>query len=103
MRDRYNPDPLLRARPIVGLQVVTGFTREPSADGVWSGGSIYDPGSGKTYRCQAWLDGPDRLELRGYVGLPIFGRTTHWIREGSENPMCQEHRAAPHATVATSP
>jgi uncharacterized protein (DUF2147 family) len=100
MRDRYNPDPSLRDRPVVGLQIVTGFTPDSSADGIWDGGSIYDPGSGKTYRCQAWLDGPDRLELRGYVGIPLFGRTTRWIREGSENRMCKEHAAALHAAVS---
>jgi Uncharacterized protein conserved in bacteria (DUF2147) len=96
----YNPEESLRERPLVGLQVLTGPTREPSSD-VWSDGRIYDPGSGKTYRCQAHLDGPDRLELRGYVGIPLIGRTTHWLREGTEGRTCQQRPAAPHEATAS--
>jgi uncharacterized protein (DUF2147 family) len=101
MRDRSNPEESLRDRPLVGLQVLTGLTREPSSD-VWSEGRIYDPGSGKTYRCQAQLDGPDRLELRGYVGIPLIGRTTRWLREGTEGRMCQQRPTALHAALPPS-
>lgn len=89
LRDRYNPEPAMRERPVVGLRILSGFPREASAPGVWTGGNIYDPGSGNTYSCRAQLDGPDRLEIRGYVGIPLFGRTTRWLREGSESRMCQ--------------
>lgn len=89
LRDRNNPEAPLRERSVIGLRILTGFTREPSPDGVWTNGNIYDPASGNTYRCRAQLEGPDRLELRGYVGIPLFGRTTRWLREGSEGRMCQ--------------
>jgi len=88
LRDGRNPDGALRNRPIIGLQVLTGL--QTSADGqLWSGGTIYDPTSGRTYRCTAQLDGADRLHLRGYIGVPLIGRTTTWIRVGSENQMCK--------------
>jgi uncharacterized protein (DUF2147 family) len=56
---------------------------------VWRGGVIYDPASGNTYSCQARLDGADRLELRGYVGIPLLGRTTYWLRVGAEERLCR--------------
>lgn len=88
LRDRQNPDPALRARPIVGLEVLHGLSRRP--DGSWTGGRIYDPSSGKTYTCQVTLEGDDRLRLRGYLGIPLIGRTTTWTRVGSENRHCRE-------------
>jgi uncharacterized protein (DUF2147 family) len=86
--DAHNPDPALRDRPIMGLEVLTGL--QSSSDGeLWSGGTIYDPTSGRTYRCTARLEGPDRLHIRGFIGVPLLGRTTTWIRVGSENQMCK--------------
>jgi uncharacterized protein (DUF2147 family) len=71
--DRKNPDAALRSRPIIGLQVIEGL----SAAGydTWEHGKCYDPESGNTYRCKLQSISPDRLELRGYVGIPLFGRT----------------------------
>jgi uncharacterized protein (DUF2147 family) len=46
--DRENPDPALRSRPILGLQIMEGFIFR--GDGVWEKGHIYDPESGKTYK-----------------------------------------------------
>lgn len=87
LRDERNPDARLRDRGVVGLEVLRGLT--PGADaGVWEAGTIYDPASGRTYRCSASLDGADRLRLRGYVGIPLLGRTTTWIRVGSERRLC---------------
>jgi uncharacterized protein (DUF2147 family) len=87
LRDRYNPDPTLRERPVVGVQIFSGVE---STDGrVWSGGTVYDPASGSTYHCTLSLDGENRLQLRGYIGVPLFGRTTTWIRVGAENQMCR--------------
>lgn len=87
LRDRYNPDPALRERPVIGVEILSGL--EPAGDHAWTGGTIYDPASGNTYHCALLLDGENRLHLRGYIGVPLFGRTTTWIRVGSENQMCQ--------------
>jgi len=76
--DRKNPDPALRSRPIIGLRIMEGFTSQ--GDDEWAGGTIYDPKSGKTYRGRIRRASPDRLELRGYIGIPLFGRTSVWTR-----------------------
>jgi len=75
-RDKYNPDTKLRQRRIAGLEILTGFSYN---DGEWTGGKIYDPKSGKTYSSKMKLKG-NRLDIRGYVGAPLFGRTTEWTR-----------------------
>jgi uncharacterized protein (DUF2147 family) len=76
--DRKNPDPALRNRPVLGLQVLEGFV-EQGAD-TWGGGTCYDPKSGNTYRGKIRLVAPDRLELRGFVGISLFGRSSEWTR-----------------------
>jgi uncharacterized protein (DUF2147 family) len=76
--DRKNPDPALRSRPIIGLRIMEGFTR--AGENNWGGGTCYDPKSGKSYRGKIRLTAPDRLELRGYVGMPLFGRSSVWTR-----------------------
>jgi uncharacterized protein (DUF2147 family) len=76
--DLKNPDPALKSRPVLGLRILEGFT----AEGVnsWGNGTCYDPKSGKTYRGKIHLSAPDRLELRGYIGIPLFGRSSVWTR-----------------------
>lgn len=74
--DVKNSDPKLRSRPLLGLVLLTNFTYD---DGEWNGGKIYDPKSGKTYSCTMKFKG-DKLEIRGYVGVSMFGRTTVWTR-----------------------
>lgn len=76
--DRDNPNPALRSRRLLGLQFMEGFTYGGAHS--WEKGSIYDPESGKTYKSKMMLVSPHRLELRGYVGIPLFGRTTIWTR-----------------------
>ena len=95
-RDRRNPDASLRDRPLIGLQVLAGLL--PAAEpGSWTGGTVYDPTSGRTYRCALELEGNDRLQVRGYIGVPLLGRTTTWIRVGTENQMCRAHDSAARA------
>lgn len=77
--DRLNPDESLQDRPIVGLRIV--WDMEPKGNGkVWENGRVYDPESGKTYQARITLKGKDRLDLRGFVGTPMFGRTSTWTR-----------------------
>lgn len=75
-RDRGNPDPALRQRPIIGLPLLQGF--KPDGNGRWSGGTIYDPEEGKTYRSKMVLKAPDRLEVSGCV--LVFCRGQVWRR-----------------------
>ena len=76
--DRDNPDRTKRGRQLLGLQIMEGFVY--SGNDVWSKGRIYDPESGKTYKGKITLVSPKRLHLRGYVGIPLFGRSTTWTR-----------------------
>ena len=77
-KDEKNPDPALRGRPLIGLQLFRGFAYD--GDGRWTGGTIYDPNSGKTYRCIITQVDDDTLKVRGYVGVPLLGRTETWTR-----------------------
>lgn len=75
--DANNPDPALRRRPLLGVALLQGFRY---AEGAWTGGTIYDPNNGKTYSCTLRLPSANALEVRGYVGLSLFGRTETWTR-----------------------
>jgi uncharacterized protein (DUF2147 family) len=84
MTDARNPDPRLRDRPLCGLRIGEGFVEVDPQHA--RGGHLYDPGSGRTYRGEMTAEG-NLLHLRGYVGLPIFGRTETWVR-ASPPPSC---------------
>ena len=75
--DTKNPNSALRRRPLCGLAIGTGFHAD-DADHL-TGGRLYDPQSGKTYKGSMTASG-NTLKLRGYVGLPAFGRTETWQR-----------------------
>ena len=75
-KDSKNTNESLRNRTIVNLVVLTGFTYD---DGEWTDGEIYDPKNGKTYKSKMKIKG-STLEVRGYVGSPMFGKTTVWTR-----------------------
>lgn len=75
-KDIKNPDKSLQNRDIVGLEFLSKFTFE---DGVYNGGEIYDPETGKTYSCKMSLDNT-KLKVRGYLGISLFGRTEYFER-----------------------
>ena len=80
--DSRNPDPSLRQHPVEGLTILTEFPLEPDSRGEWKGGRIYDPRRGDSYKCKMRLAGPDILRIRGYLWIPILGKTTTWNRIG---------------------
>jgi uncharacterized protein (DUF2147 family) len=68
----------LRNQPIVGMKILRGMRAEADA---YSGGEILDPDEGKVYRCTLRvINGGRKLEVRGYVGISLFGRTQVWDR-----------------------
>ncbi len=78
--DNENPEAALRSQPILGLEIIEGFTYD-SSDQEWTGGTIYDPESGRTYTAYMRLDDRNTLRLRGYVmGMRFLGRTSYWTR-----------------------
>ena len=78
-KDKNNPDKSKRDRRLLGLVILKDFKYD--GDGEWSEGKIYDPEKGKTYQAQMQLKGNGKLEVRGYIGVPAFGRSTVWTRE----------------------
>lgn len=83
--DAHNPDPALRSRPLCGMDIGTGFM--PAEEGKLEGGRVYDPTSGKTYKGSMTAEG-DKLKLRGYIGVSMFGRSETWTRVPAVTP-CQ--------------
>ena len=78
-KDKENSDKELRSRPVLGLEILTGFVFD---DDEWEDGDIYDPKNGKTYSCYMKFndDTKDELKVRGYIGFSLLGRTTYWTR-----------------------
>lgn len=74
--DKNNPDKARQSTPLLGLNMLNGFVFD---DGEWEDGTIYDPENGKTYSCKIkYRDG--KLDLRGYVGISLIGRTQTWFK-----------------------
>jgi uncharacterized protein (DUF2147 family) len=96
LRDENNPNVRLRDREVLGTEILRNLRSAPDKEGVWEGGEIYDPGSGRTYRATLVMDGSDRLRLRGYVGIRLLGRTVTWIRVGTEG-QCRGPAGSPRA------
>ena len=76
--DHYNPNSTHKRDPLLGLQIVQGF--QFSGGNLWKNGKIYDPDSGKTYSAKATLASPSELDLRGFIGISLIGRTEKWTR-----------------------
>jgi len=83
--DIHNPDATLRARSLCALEIGSRFHVSDATHA--SGGTIYDPKSGNTYRGQMVVEG-DLLRLRGYVGFSLFGRTEIWHRVHQSFASC---------------
>ena len=75
-KDTKNPAKALQGRDVLGLELLTRFSWD---NGVYSGGEIYDPETGKTYSCKMSLEG-NKLKVRGYIGISLFGRTAYFER-----------------------
>ena len=65
-------------KPILGLNIIKGLKKNGD---VYDGGKIIDPKNGKSYHCKITLDGRDKLTVRGYIGISLFGRSQTWIRQ----------------------
>ena len=72
----------LKDKPVLGMVVIRDFRPEGNR---WVGGTVLDPENGKTYKGKIWAVGEDKLRLRGYVGIPLLGRSETWLRLHSEH------------------
>lgn len=76
--DKNNPAEALKSQPILGLEALSDFTY--NGDGVWDGGTVYDPRSGKKYSCRLSISGVGKLEIRAFMGISLIGKTQNWDR-----------------------
>lgn len=68
-----------KGKPKVGLKFMWGLKKDGDE---YNGGHILDPDNGKIYKCKIYLDGsPDKLVVRGYIGISLIGRSQKWVRE----------------------
>ena len=66
-------------QPIVGMTILWGMKQDGAA---YSGGQILDPANGKIYKSKmSFADSSKKLNVRGYIGMPMLGRTQTWLRE----------------------
>nr|WP_199039315.1 DUF2147 domain-containing protein [Dyella sp. ASV24] len=84
--DRHNPDPALRSRPLTGLRLLWGLRYDADAH-AWVDGHVYNSDNGKEYHCEVHVPSPDRLVLRGYIGIPLLGGSTTWTRTHEPFPV----------------
>lgn len=75
--DLKNPEQSLRSKPILGMEILRNFVYE---NGKWTDGKIYDPKSGKTYSCNMNIKDNGDLNMRGYIGVSLLGRSEVWKR-----------------------
>lgn len=74
-RDSLNPDKTKRTRPLCGVRVMWDMVEDVHAPGEYTG-RIYKANDGKTYDATIKRSHDGRLELRGYIGIPLIGKTS---------------------------
>ena len=67
----------LKNKPILGMQILSGLKKDGKE---WNGGKIIDPNSGKEYKAKMSLNGNDKFDVRGFIGISLVGRTQTWQR-----------------------
>ena len=76
--DKNNPDETYRTKPLLGYRNLLSF--EYKGNNLWENGTIYDPESGSTYNCKIEMPDNNTLNIRGFIGVSVFGRTDVWKR-----------------------
>jgi uncharacterized protein (DUF2147 family) len=88
--DAKNPDPARRTLLLKGQLILHDMGYDGS--GAWSGGTIYDPDSGRTYKALLTLNADGTLKVRGYIGFSLLGRNEIWTRyTGTEMDLPPGH------------
>ncbi len=68
-----------KGKPVLGMMILSGLKRDGKE---WTGGEILDPNNGKTYKCKISMDDAGKkLNVRGFIGVALLGRTQVWLRE----------------------
>lgn len=86
--DEKNEDPALRQNKLCGMQILYGF-KKSKIEGEWNDGKIYKADDGDVYNASVKQLDDNRLRVRGYVGVPLFGKTQIWTRlDDASHPRC---------------
>lgn len=68
-------------KPVVGMTIIRGIKHNTADAALWDGGEVLDPENGSTYRLRLRpADGGKKLEVRGFIGVPMIGRSQTWVR-----------------------
>lgn len=76
--DAKNVDPSKRNRSLMNMLLMYNFKYD--GGNIWADGKIYNPEDGKEYNCRMTLKDPNTLDVRGYVGISLLGKTQTWTR-----------------------
>lgn len=76
--DKNNPDSKMHDTPLLGYKILKDF--EYVGKGVWENGTIYDPENGSLYSCTITKKNDKKIEVRGYIGVSMIGRTDTWTK-----------------------
>lgn len=88
-RDTKNPDASMRNRSLCNLEILSGFTQNTGNAKVWEGGKIYKADEGGIYRATVSAISDNELYVRGYIGLPLLGKSQTWSRVSEKDyPAC---------------
>lgn len=82
--DKNNSDPDLKGRRLLGVTLIRDLRFDGGNE--WEDGQIYDPDNGKTYSAEVTLTAPDTLNVRGYIGISLIGRSQEWHRVPADSP-----------------
>lgn len=86
--DSKNPDESLRNTPMCGLQIMGNFRQNDARN--WVDGKIYKADEGDTYNANMQMLPNGKMIVRGYVGMPLFGKSQTWSRVNpADFPQCR--------------
>ena len=85
-RDKNNPDVASRNQPLCGVVILRDLELRKPGD--WGGGTIYNPQDGQTYAGSIKVESYDTLMVRGYLGIPLLGKTEVWTKMEEPADSC---------------
>lgn len=88
--DEKNPQENLRGQPMCGLEILNGFKQESDEPNSWEDGNIYKADEGDIYKAELEVLSANKMHVRGYVGISLFGKSQTWTRvKETDYPKCK--------------
>lgn len=83
--DEFNPDINRQKDPLCRRQIMSGFKQSSGNLNYWSGGEIYKADEGDTYNANVTVLSSNKMKVRGYIGISMFGKSQTWTRVSNKN------------------